>query len=123
MKLGGFPVTELWGNDCAVCPYCKKANDNENMGYDEQTDSMECEYCNKKFYFHCRIRPVFDTVGDCELNGETKHTLKIQFPKDLKHYRCTKCQQEFYDWQLPGGQYPKLEEGEYEIVEGDESFI
>jgi hypothetical protein len=53
-------------------------------------------------------------VGDC-----LRHQLKIEARLDDggTKYVCQICQGYVYNWQLPGGKFPKITEEEFEFVE------
>jgi NAD-dependent SIR2 family protein deacetylase len=112
-----FPANELWGNRFPVCPYCSHNQDRDDLhSYDGDIDELECEKCQKKFYYQTIISIEYSTVGDCKANGELPHTLKQKFPVSIKHFSCTKCQSEYYDWQLAEGPSQRLTKDEYTIV-------
>ena len=115
-----FQANELWGNRQPICPYCKQKQSMDDYYPDEGVHDLECENCEKKFVVQVRIERQFDTVGDCALNGEMPHELKLLFDfKNTKEYRCLKCRAEIYGWALEGGTYQKLTADQYVIV-GDE---
>jgi len=112
-----FPANELWGNRQAVCPYCKQKKEQDEM--DEMPPSNECESCGKTFLIQARFITEYDTVGDCDANGELPHRLVLNWESgENRRYSCKTCQAEYYNWQLSDGEFPRLSSHEYVLVEG-----
>lgn len=101
--------------DDPVCPYCFRENPLEDeYPRDGDTEEIECCHCEKKFWRTTSISVDYSTVGDCELNGEMPHRLRVKYHVGNNTlYECATCLVPWYDWNLPGGQYPKLKEGEF----------
>jgi len=114
-----FPANELWGNRQAVCPYCKQKREMDEMGeMDEMLPSSECESCGKTFLIRTRFITEYDTVGDCDANGEMPHRLVLTWTNgESKKYSCKTCQAEYYNWELSGSKSPRLNSQEYVLVE------
>lgn len=101
---GEFPANELWGNNYPKCPYCK-TNIEPPENVCEGIASDECPECQKKFYTNTRFSVDYDTVGDCELNGQMPHQMKLTMDfvnegRRVKQWTCVNCRAEWYDWQL-----------------------
>lgn len=98
------------------CPYCNWIDDEPYEYFERRyndTIEVECPACEKKFHATQNHTVDYSTVGDCKLNGELPHTLKSGFGRC---YSCTKCFEEFWDWELAEGNHPKLKKEEYEIL-------
>lgn len=110
-----FPANHLWSNSAPLCPCCEHPN--EVDGYRVQAQELfrqDCQNCGRDFWIEPRIKVAFSTVGDC-----MKHQLKLELHLDngVTKYVCKKCKGYIYNWQLPGGKFPKITEEEFEFVE------
>lgn len=103
------------------CPYCKTEIEESEHDYaQDETKSVDCPECEKPFEVTADYSVDYTARGDCKLTKEMPHTLRVVWdsPK-IKQWECTKCAQEYYDWQLPGGKHPTLEDGEFTFVSRD----
>lgn len=116
-----FPPNRLFENTEPICPYCGQQNEIEDTDFhNEELFRKDCQKCGRNFWVAAIINLRFSTVGDCQ-----KHRLKLSVILDHgdKKYVCVDCQGYIYSWQLPGGKYPKIAEGEFEFVEGGSGEI
>jgi hypothetical protein len=110
-------------NDAPVCPYCDVKYDIEDGGFEEGSwEEVGCQSCEKKFLIERVVITKWSSRGSCERNGELPHSL-LRGAFDSSPYSCQKCCREYYDWELPQGRYPKLQEGTFEILQGRGDFI
>lgn len=112
-----YPANETWGNRQPVCPYCKTKIDFDDCPVrDDEEREEECPQCEKRFWIKTRVEIRFDSMGDCRLNDELPHKLKLMFDlATTKEYRCIKCDAEIYDWQLTG-ERAALKPHEFEVI-------
>lgn len=105
-------------NNTPICPWCDFAiEDLFECGAsdkDGETRELQCENCEKYFEAETHVSWSFTTKATrCK-----KHILiTITDFENVKQYSCSECKNCYYDWQLPGGQYPKLKEGDYEFYD------
>ena len=111
----------LHQNNSAVCPYCEYKHEVEYHSGDGEIGEIEC-MCGKFFEYETSISVSYSSNGDCEKNKQMPH--QLHKPKYSEHapFTCQNCYLEFYDWQLPGGQYQKLKEGEFVITADSAPF-
>ncbi len=122
-KAGGFRGCENWGNSSPRCPYCHKSCEPQEYNrYDHAINQIKCEHCEKKFICQTREAIEYDTVGDCEANGQMPHKLKLCWPHELGRYECQNCNGDWYDWQLANGRYARLKSEDYTIVEKEDGI-
>lgn len=113
-----FPANDFWENMQPICPYCKAKYGLDGMRYeDEELKELQCDECNKYFICQVRVKAVFDTMGDCEKNGQLPHNLKKGW-SEHSPFTCIKCACEFYDWELEGGRYQSLTKDKYTFETG-----
>ena len=121
--MGKYSKKQLYGDEIK-CPYCDTVIYDDDYNFvSEGTHETECPECCKKFEIETHVSVDYATRGSCADNNELPHELyeEPQFLSDKPtgRYHCIKCQREYYDFNLVGGKYPKLKEGNYIIVTGD----
>ena len=116
-----FPVNELYGNISPKCPYCNHSQDmGDWRGDDGVIAKYDCEKCKKIFLICTRIEEVYDTVGDCEINNQMPHKLKLRWNFNYaRQYLCVNCKMVKRDWELAGGMHENLSQDKYEIIDSE----
>jgi len=110
---------DFWYQAYPTCPYCRTRQDRCEWNHsDDHLTKAQCEKCSKYFLCTTRATVRFDSIGDCEKNGDMPHQLMIE---SSQKYTCQNCHLHLYDWQLPDGKYPRIKEGEYVIIEEKQS--
>lgn len=116
-------------NKKIVCPYCDHKHE-ESYEYfshsscDGDITEIECANCEGEFEVEVHISWEFSsTIKSCEkhkldFDKYTSLSINLDGFDKLKylHFECKNCFEEFYDWQLPKGQHPKMKEGQFEFV-------
>lgn len=112
-----------------ICPYCdhKHEDSYEYFNYrscDGDTTEIECANCEGEFEVEVHISWEFSsTIKSCkkhklDFDKYTNLTIALDGFDKAKYimFECKNCFEEFYDWHLPKGQYPKMKEGQFEFV-------
>ena len=111
------------------CPWCKtelKDIDDSDFTRDGDTVETECPSCEKGI----EITASYSVDYHVAAIGCEKHELDLSTNYDwivacdgVEQYRtknfgmtCKLCGHETYDWKLPNGTYPRLKEGQFELV-------
>lgn len=78
------------------CPYCGHHHVCDDWGYEYESEVIECDSCDKKFYATANHTVDFEATPDCELNG-IEHDLVFYDKSSLDGYNsyfcdiCNKC--------------------------------
>ena len=119
-------MTTYSQNSVPKCPWCdadiEDVHDYKFKFEDEYEEEITCPSCGKNI----SVTTTIDVTYSTKAIGCEKHTL--DFKKGYSHYyyttkepkvllfECTKCRNEFYDWQLSGGKHEKIKKHQYEFV-------
>jgi hypothetical protein len=77
-----------------LCPYCDKECRDDDYEVARDFDNKiewECEHCGKKFWAESCI--VYNTEGDCALNGESHDLIETHIKGQFK---CNNCEHYSY---------------------------
>jgi len=72
------------------CPYCGELHEVDDWGHDYDEETMECSVCQKKFYATASHSVDYESMPDCEVNGE-EH--KLEHFRDNSYFCeiCNRC--------------------------------
>lgn len=113
-KKKAITSSDLYRQSHAICPYCGEADEDEHGDHYSDGDVMTnvCPHCDREYRIEFHMSVEFSTTGICT----EPHQLQ-RGASDVSPYMCQKCYREFYDWQLPGGDFPTLKAGEFVIIQ------
>lgn len=103
------------------CPWCDYGlEDLWEYGLENDGDQAEvqCPNCDKRLMISLSVSYDY-TI---EATGCEMHRLKLsdhwwEGAFDFVEFKCADCKENFYDWHLPGGKYPRIKPGHYYFIE------